>query len=637
MNKTKQRNKPDVINRKLLLRLALILFTVSFLLYANTLHHAYVLDDSAAIKDNTLTKGGIHSIKEIFSTSFRTGYSRNENSIYRPLSKAMFALEWQLSPNKPFLGHFINVIMFAFICMLLFIVMVRYIKFNIYILFIGALLYAVHPIHTEVVANIKSRDELLSALFCLLSLWLISKYINTSKILLLLSALLCFFLALFSKESAIVYAAIVPLTLYFLTDANIKTNLKITIPIIITAIIYLFIHLKVIGIIGIPNIHPIDNPLLMASSFALQKASAIFLLGKYLLLLFIPYSLSCDYGFNSIPLVTSFGNPLFLLPLIVHVSLLLFAIAKFKQKHFLSYCILFYFISMAVASNMFMIIGTNLAERLLFFPSIAFVMAIAYLIGKLSKINFKTVYPPLIDIIKNRAIAMLFLAFIIILFSVKTISRNRDWKSNMTLFEKDLKTYPDNTHLLLYHADNLTLKDTLARLNDEQKKYNLEIAQREIQRALSIYEMIPDAHEVAGRILYEYKDYDNALKEYSRASSFNPGFASYHNNMGTCYFSTARYKEAAYEFKKATELNNSDADEFCNLGSAYGAMGESFGKAAAKDSANKYLSMAIDNFKIATELNPQYKSAFLFLGITYKNMGDTLNGKKYIDIADQLK
>ena len=624
-------------NKRLIAVLSIILFFVSFLLYKNTLHHNYVLDDAAVIKENTLTKGGVHSIKQILSSSYREGFVNNDHGIYRPLTKVMFAIEWQLAPDKPFLGHLMNVIFYAFTCVLLFIVLIRFIKINVYILFFAALLFAVHPIHTEVVANIKSRDEIMTAFFLLISLLAIHKYLVNKKILLLISSLVCFFMALLSKESAIMYVAIVPLMIYFFTETSVKENLKITALMGVTAIAYLSLHIKVMGSIGIPNIHPTDNPILMATSFFTQKATAIYILGKYLLLLFIPHPLSCDYSYNVIPIVTSLGNAGFLIAFILHIALLVYAIIKFKEKQFLSFCILFYLISMSIASNLFMVIGTNMAERLLFFPSIAFSMAIAYLVGKIAKFDFKILTPKWNVILKANKLVMLLFGAVLILFSIKTIARNKVWKNGVILYETDLKTVPNSTHLLLFHADNLTLKDSLIGISDEERKTRFATAQREIEKLMSLYEQMPDAHNVAGRIWYEYKNYDMAYKEYSRAMSLNPGTASYHNNVATCYFSTGKFREAVAEFKKSTELNNLDADTFCNLGSAYGEIGMAYLRNKVNDSASIYLHLAIDNFTTATQLKPTYKGAFQFLGLTYKTIGDTINGAKYLGIANQLK
>src|SRR6218665_635224 len=165
-----KKSTETVVDKKLLVRLALIIALFSFLIYSNTLTHGFVLDDTSVVSENRMTQGGISSLKEIISSPYRAGYTNDENNLYRPLSKMMFAVEWQISPNNPHIHHFMNVLLYALECMLLFLLLARITKINVYILFFSVMIFAAHPIHTEVVANIKSRDEILTMLFVLLSL-----------------------------------------------------------------------------------------------------------------------------------------------------------------------------------------------------------------------------------------------------------------------------------------------------------------------------------------------------------------------------------------------------------------------------------------------------------------------------------
>jgi tetratricopeptide (TPR) repeat protein len=636
--KVKSESDTFTLDRKLVLKLSFLIAVVAFLLYSNTLQHQFVLDDYSVIKENQLTKGGTSSLKEIFASSYREGYGNNENNLYRPLTKAMFAIEWQLSPNNPHFHHLINVLMYALVCVLLFFVLIRYTKINVYLLFITALLFAAHPIHTEVVANIKSRDELSSMLFLLLSLLCISKYVAANKTGMLIGTLLCFFLALLSKESAIVYVALAPLFIYFFTETPLKKNLKITGLLAAVAIMYMILHVKIIGSIGIKNIPVIDNSLLYTSDVIQQKATAIMILGKYFLLMLIPHPLSSDYSFNTIPIVTSLANIGFLFALIFHVFLLYYAIKKIKEKHILSFCILFYLAAMALASNIFMLIGTHLAERLLFFPSIAFCIASVFLLSKLFKINITDTKLKMGSFFNINKSLLIVTGLILILYSAKTYSRNKDWKSDTTLFGRDLKTVPNSAHMLFYYANNLANKDSLNAVKDpKERELRLINAQKSIKKALDLYELFPDAHNVAGRIYYEQKNYEASFKSYNRALEMNPGKGMYHNNAGTCLFSIGNYVEAAKAFQKAIDIDKYDADARCNLGSAYGAMGEAYKGQNDIANANKMFILAIESFKKATEIDPNYKSAYQFIGVTYMNMGDSANGQQYINKANSIK
>ncbi len=644
--KNNQKNKPHTpkenstavsfsVDKKLVVRLSFLIALISFLLYSNTLNHQFVLDDNSVINENHLTQGGVSSLQEIFSSSYREGYGNNENNLYRPLTKAMFAIEWSISKNNPHFHHLINILFFSLACVLLFHVLIKYTKINIFILLLTVLIFAAHPLHTEVVANIKSRDELSSMIFILLSLLALDRYLINNRTSMMMAMLACFSLALLSKESAIVFVALLPLFLHFFTKTPLKRTLKITGGALTVALAYIALHIKIIGSIGIKIIPVIDNSLLQSTSFFEQKATAIYILGKYLLLLLFPYPLSSDYSFNTIPMVTTIGHFGFLLALGVHLYLLYVAVKKWKEKNILSFCIFFYFITMALASNIFMLIGTHLAERLLFLPSVAFCLAFTSLLSKLFKFDIYDLRSGFINQ-KNKSI-LIITGIVFTLFTSKTFSRNKDWETDTTLFAKDIQTVPNSAHMLFYYANNLANQNTLDSLAPQERETRLLKAQKSINKALLLFDLFPDAHNVAGRIYYAQQNFPEAYKSYSRAMKMSPAIGMYHNNLGTSLFAMGKFDEAAIEFQKATELNKYDSEAQCNLGSAYGAMGETYKNKGDLSNATKMFRIAIENFKKATVINPNYKSAYQFVGITYKNLGDSINGQLFLDKAAKIK
>ena len=125
------------------------------------------------------------------------------------------------------------------------------------ILFI-VLLFVSHPIHTEVVANIKSRDEILSLLFGLISFNKLYKYIKGSKQINLYMSIVFFLIALLSKESSIGFFGIIVLLLYFLKPFNLKKTFQTLLPYIIVIILFLIIRQLILPDVD-GNLNPIDN------------------------------------------------------------------------------------------------------------------------------------------------------------------------------------------------------------------------------------------------------------------------------------------------------------------------------------------------------------------------------------------
>src|ERR1017187_1373440 len=211
---------------KTMIRIGFILvFLCSFLLYANTLNHGYVLDDYAVIKDNQMTKRGLASIPEFFKSGLHSGNFNGKTNIYRPLAKTFFAAEWQIAPDKPSFAHTVNVVMYSFLCAFLFLMLLRFFPGRFLLCLITALIFAVHPVHTEVVANIKSLDEIMSLLFMLASLWTAMNYTGSKKTGWLIISVLFYLLALFTKENSIVFLGLLPLSLYFFSKSERKYNI----------------------------------------------------------------------------------------------------------------------------------------------------------------------------------------------------------------------------------------------------------------------------------------------------------------------------------------------------------------------------------------------------------------------------
>jgi hypothetical protein len=247
-----EKNQIIPVSKSVELRwLYLFIFLVSFLLYASTINHGYTVDDGTVIENNKYTKQGIKAIGKILTTPYRSGFWDRNEGIYRPVSVVMFAIEYDLSSGKPWLGHLINILLYAITCVLVFKLLLRIFQsYNVLIPLISTLLFAVHPIHTEVVANIKSRDEILSLLFALIAIVNLLNYIDKQKALSLVIAIFTFTISLFSKESSIAWVGIIPLILWTTTNLSVKEIAKKSLPFLGLAIIYLIVRNQILGNAG---------------------------------------------------------------------------------------------------------------------------------------------------------------------------------------------------------------------------------------------------------------------------------------------------------------------------------------------------------------------------------------------------
>ncbi|MCB9226644.1 MAG: tetratricopeptide repeat protein [Chitinophagales bacterium] len=192
----------------------IIVALVAFVLYANTLKHEFVWDDQIVITLNSVTSKGFDGLKEIWTTE---NYIQDRPT-YRPVPQTYFATLWQFFPDNPLPFHVGTVLLYALCCFSFLFVLKHFFPNldNWLLLFIG-LYFVLLPVHSEVVANNKSSDELLSAIFVLWSLYFADK--KATKYLIV--ALLLFAFALLSKLSALTVA---PILLYLFLRSNNRFN-----------------------------------------------------------------------------------------------------------------------------------------------------------------------------------------------------------------------------------------------------------------------------------------------------------------------------------------------------------------------------------------------------------------------------
>lgn len=596
--------------------LAIFIALAGFVLYANTLHHDYTLDDYSVIKENRLTRQGWGAFPEVFKTPYRFGYYFTQDELYRPIPKAMFAAEYALAPDNAHLGHWINVLLYALCGLLLFLVLNKYINRGLIIPFASSLLFIAHPIHTEVVASIKSRDEILSLFFILLSLRFMYSYVTKEKPVSIIAAMSFYFLSLLSKESGITFIAVFPLMIYFFTNVSINKNARTTVCMLIPVVIFLIVRFSILGN-GLKTTFAVADNLLMAAPDAISRfATAVYILGIYLRLLFFPHPLVFDYSFNQIPIVNA-GDWRFLISFLVYLALFGYAIVRFRRKDFLSFSILCFLIAISIFSNVFLIIGTSFGERLLFLPSLGFCLAIAFLLSKFLSPDKEQMENSVKEFLSNNVKMLSVLCVVFILYSFKTITRNEVWKNNYTLFSSDVKLSPNSTRTHYYLGNLLAKPDALGRTDSTTVQLTLDTAIVELKKAVEIYPSFADAYNQLGVAYYRKKNMEEAFRYYSKAIENNATNSTFHSNLGTLYFEKQDFNNALKAFGKAVELDPNYTEGLANLGSTYGALGD-------YDSALKYLHQCI-------RTSPDYAQAYFFLSITYKYKGDTQNADFYMN------
>lgn len=589
----------------------ILLAVITIAINLPTINYEYTLDDPFFTTDNPNVGKGLSAIKEFFTHAAYYGVFQNHDASYRPLMLTSFALEKDLFGFNPTTGHLINLLLFALEIVVLFQVLkLMFKQYSELLPFFMALLFALHPIHTEVVASIKSRDELMGFLFSLLALQQSLRYADNSKPLHLAASGGWFFCALMSKETPIAMTLISPLTIYiFKPELELKRVIRSVVPYAAVAVVYLAMRSMFIESDGEKVVILVNNNALMAATnYGEKLATLLYIQLKYILLLFVPHPLSYDYSYSQIPII-SFSNPKALAALLTVVGLFGYAVMRLKKRDVLAWCILFYGMSVIITSNLLVDIGATAAERFIFTGSLGFCVAIVWLVAKVLKVNVTTAN------LNNAKPMMALLGVVALLYAGKTYARNEAWRNNLALYETGLETAPNS-----WRAQYLLAVEYTKRMqteNDQNTK--LDYYRKAVTGFNNSLNILPNNSDVY--LLRGYADefagqLDSAVYAYKRTLQLDKNNKQAQVNLGGILMRTGRLDEAIEILTKVVAVDSLNTHALTNLGACYG------NKGMFKESEVYYLK--------AVRLEPeQPANVFMSMSNIYKYMGDSANAQKY--------
>jgi protein O-mannosyl-transferase len=427
-----------------------LLLVAIALIYGNTLVNGFVMDDELYITRNAQV---VHpSLHRLFTPN-------SVSSVFRPVTFATLALNWKLGGAKPLAYHLFNLILHAGVSWLLYILLQGLLGSTSegkLVAFVAALLYAVLPIHTEAVAWAVGRAELLAAGF-LFAGWIL--HLRDRPV----ASLACFALAMLSKESAVAFFPLVLVGDYAM--GKWKPRLRYALAGGLT-LLYLGLLWKIQGgRFGQAGNSMVDNPLANLPA-GWRILNALRVAWKYVALQIYPALLSCDYSFNQIPIYRDWRHTLpAALATAAVAGAWIWAVLKRQAAWVLVGGI--YFAGFATTANILMPTGTILGERLAYLPSAGFCLLLALGWNWLRQ--------------WKQYLAWGVLAAVVLAFSVRTLTRNQDWKDAIALYSSAVRAVPNDAKM------HFNLGSAYLNLNQ------LDLAVKEYQTALRID---PDSPEV---------------------------------------------------------------------------------------------------------------------------------------------
>lgn len=492
-----------MLNRKLLYILVGI---VSFAVYYNSLKNSFVFDDESVIQTNPSIQS-LSNIPKFFTAD--EGFHKVIGKYYRPLTSTLYTVDYAIWGLDPYGFHLTNILIHVISCLLLLSVLLKMFgeyENGLLAAMIGALIFAVHPVHTEAVSWISGRTDSLVTLFFFASFQFYLKYTGeeNGKTALWLS-LLFYVLGLLSKEMIVTMPVILLLYDFVYREKDfgyIKKNILAYV--LFAAVTVIFMGIRYMLLKDIP-----DRTTYLYF-YGKDGATALFTMLKtipvYLKLLIYPVNLLYHYN-GTIPDSSSLADAKVIGALVFILVLAGLSVYFFRKQSVFSFAILFFFVSLLPVMN---IVPTMnfMAERFLYMTSFALSVLISFVI--VQYVNARNI----------RAVVPLFLV-ITFIFTYLTYNRNEDWKDNDTLYSK---------------ADGIDGSVLLVN---------------------------------AGNIYANKKNYDEAEKRYRRAIELRDNSVLAHHNLGLIFLLKNKIDSAEIKFKKGLEIDSLSPDGYFQLSNIY--------------------------------------------------------------------
>ncbi len=553
-----------------------LIFLITTIVYFPTLDNDFCLDDAVLFESSYPQSG-----QEVLLL-FVEPVQHRLISHYRPVTFLTFAGDHFLWGKNPRGYHFTNIIIAAATASLVFFLIYQF--FPLAPACMGALIFSIHPGHSEAVIGIYNRSQLLSTFFMLLALLAIARVIRLNKpnrawMFFSAGAVL---LGCLAKESAIVTPLLAILLIYTektFSKHRAKPSEKFS-PILIrhlwggifwqlVAIMsYLLLRYKAIGSMGMPGV---DGFLAGLAPLAIY-VNITRIIGEYLRLAFFPFSLSCDY-----PLIPiSFSWMAFLFPLLLGGAFYIFGKGQKKPNktkefsliqisYFASFAFFWFIISLLPVLHI-LPLQIPLAERLLYPALIGF----SFLSASLFQKRFR-----------------FFIIFVFLVFSSLTFTRTFDWKDNHTLWTKVQKTHPESYRTLIFFGseaarqenfdkarqyyiqalqkrpnrnNRILIYDNLATLDFQEKNYLR--ARLYIQNLFKDAPLYPRAWILLGNIAQKEKNYGEAFNYYHQAQEA-PRLTQdlktiISQKKAEIYFDLQRWPEAYFFYRECLKRDKKD-------------------------------------------------------------------------------
>ena len=432
MNTDKRFFSNDIRNQ------VIIVLTI-LLIYSQTALFHFAMDDTMLVENNYYVKKGVAGWTELISDNYLSdgnvyldkGKFTNEAGEYvigansktgqRPLAVLSHCLDVSLFGMNPAFHHATNVLLYIILLLLIYRFFIRVFETSSVEAFFLSMLFLVHPIHVESVANIKGRDDILSVIFGLAAFLSFFKNTRFSSG---VSFMFCV-LSLLSKESGLIFTIIIPLVHFFKNGAEIKVkNFYQYWHFFLIGGLYVFYRVFYDAGSSEPAMNIYNNAINTVVGKTNQLVFALQIFFHYFELTLWPFPLIWDYTVGHFHYTEDSKNVALLTLLVFAVFAVLFFTKKSFQNFILRAGILIYFIPLIITGNLLIKIPSTFGERFLFLPILGFCL----MLFSLLKWAFA----------KSQSKQIAVLSSLIVVFGLMSFNRVPKWKDSITLCLEDV-------------------------------------------------------------------------------------------------------------------------------------------------------------------------------------------------------
>ena len=560
-------------------RAVILLALVSVLINFGSLRPGFIHDDHRIIEQNDLT-GDLKQLPRILTSGYWSTGDAQVANLYRPLTILSFAFDRAAHGLRPLGFRLVDLLLHVLNVLLVLGLAARLFRTTATAAFVdrawlAALLFAAHPVHTEALGEIVGRAELLAAACATGSVLAFLRARDdgvpgrrgTGRAGLHLLSLGLFVLGFLAKENAVAVPALLLLADRLVVRRRPAWGFHAASLFALASVLALRV-LVLGGLNPAGSIHFIDNPIAHLP-FLQGRLTALKVLARYAVLLVWPARLSIDYSYRAIPPAAGPLDPGAVLGAVLVAGWALSVVVAWRRAPAIAFGLGWLGAALAPVANLVFPIGTIMAERLLYLPSVGFCLAAAPVIVVALERALAIPAPPAGATAaaeaprRPRAAAGgLIVGLVVLSLGTRSAVRLRDWRDDYTVFKAALGVAPDNVRALFNYGS------ACEELGDDAS------ATGAYRRALGLWPEFADAHYNLAGVLARQKKWPEAVAHYREAVRQRPGDVRYLVNLAHSLMGMDLHREARDLLRRAIGVDPTSALAYTNLGAAELALGD---------------------------------------------------------------